>query len=181
MDSGKIRSILLFAIFILATTICANAQSTQTTPPTPASTPSPPPVAKPVPAQIKLGKLTLSGSLRLRFESWDWFETRAAENSYNFGAATLRLSLGQQLEKAEWQVEGAFPVLIGLPDKAIAPAPQGQLGLGANYFAANGRQDGDAFIKQAFIRFKGIGGDKMSSLKPGRFEFSDGSETTPGD
>ncbi len=139
------------------------------------------PSPAPSPAPIKLGSLTLTGSLRLRFESWDWFETGAAENSYNFGAATLRLSLGQQKEKFEWQVEGAFPVLIGLPDNAIAPAPQGQLGLGASYFAANGRQDAGAFIKQAFIRFKGLGGDKMSSLKLGRFEFNDGTETTPGD
>ena len=139
------------------------------------------PSPSPSPTPIKLGGLTFSGSLRLRFENWDWFESSAAENSYNFGAATLRLSLGQQLEKFEWQVEGAFPVLIGLPDNAIAPAPQGQLGLGATYFAANGRQDGGAFIKQAFIRFKGLGGDKASSLKLGRFEFSDGTETTPAD
>lgn len=175
MNSQNIRSILFFAIFSFIATCCAHAQSTQ------APSTAPTPAAKTTPAPIKLGKLTVSGSLRLRFESWEWFETNAAENSYNFGAATLRLSLGQQLEKFEWQVEGAFPVLIGLPDNAIAPAPQGQLGLGANYFAANGRQDGGAFIKQGFIRFKGIGGDKASSLKLGRFEFSDGSETTPGD
>lgn len=179
MNPRKFQSLLLFVIFALFLTLCANAQSTQTA--STAPSPSPTPTAKPSPAPIKLGKLTLSGSLRLRFESWDWFESNTAENSYNFGAATLRLALGQQLEKFEWQVEGAFPVLMGLPDNAVAPAPQGQLGLGANYFAANGRQDASAFIKQAFIRFKGIGGDKMSSLKLGRFEFSDGSETTPAD
>lgn len=181
MNPRKYQSILLLAIFILFLTLCANAQSTQTASTTP--TPSPTPAAKPAPAPapIKLGKVTLSGSLRLRFESWDWFESNTAENNYNFGAATLRVSLSQQLEKFEWQVEAAAPLLIGLPDNAIAPAPQGQLGLGATYFAANGRQDGSIFIKQAFIRFKGIGGDKASSLKLGRFEFSDGSEITPGD
>ena len=68
--------------------------------------------------------MTLSGSLRARFESWDWFETNAAENNYNFGAATLRLALGQQKEAFEWQVEAAAPVLLGLPDNAVAPAPQ---------------------------------------------------------
>ncbi len=177
MISRKIQSLLLFAILFVFVTLCANAQSTQTVSVNPA------PAVKPATASdpIKLGKLTLSGSLRLRFESWDWFETGAAENNYNFGAATLRLSLGQQLEKFEWQVEGAFPLLIGLPDNAIAPAPQGQLGLGASYFAANGRQDASGFIKQAFIRFKGIGGDKASNLKLGRFEFNDGTELTPGD
>lgn len=149
--------------------------------PTPLPTPSPTPSSTPPPAPIKIGGLTMSGSLRLRFESWDWFETGAAENNYNFGATTLRLSLGQQKERFEWLVEGAFPLLVGLPDNAIAPAPQGQLGLGANYYAANGRQDAGAFVKQAFIRFKGLGGDKASSLKLGRFEFNDGTELAPAD
>ncbi len=181
MNSRKIPAILLFVNFIVLVTLGAQAQSTQTAATNPAPTPTP--AAKPAaaPAPIKLGKLTLSGSLRARFESWDWFETSAAENSYNFGAATLRLALGQQLEKFEWQVEGAFPLLLGLPDHAIAPAPQGQLGLGATYFAANGRQDASAFVKQAFIRFKGLAGDKASSLKLGRFEFNDGTEVIPTD
>jgi len=148
-----------------------NPPATVTVSPTPA----------PLPAPIKIGGLTVSGSLRLRFESWDWFETGAAENNYNFGAATLRLAIGQQKEGFEWLLEAAAPVLIGLPDNAIAPAPQGQLGLGGTYFAANGRQDGSVFIKQAFVRFKGIGGDKASSLKLGRFEFNDGTELIPTD
>ncbi len=181
MNPRKFQTLFLVVIFIVFLTFFANAQSVQTASTTPA--PSPTPAVKPAaaPAPIKLGKLTLSGSLRVRFESWDWFESNTAENNYNFGAATLRLSLSQQSEKFEWQVEGAFPVLMGLPDNAIAPAPQGQLGLGAAYFAANGRQDAGAFIKQAFVRFKGIGGDKASGLKLGRFEFNDGTETTPGD
>lgn len=131
----------------------------------------------PTPAPVKIGNVTLSGSLRARFESWDWFESNLADNNYNFGAATLRLSLSQQREKVEWQVEGAFPLLVNLPTNAIAPAPQGQLGLGAAYYAANGRQDASAFLKQAFVRFKG----KANSVKLGRFEFSDGAETTPTD
>lgn len=181
MNPHRIPFIFLFVILNLFVTRCANAQSTQTASVTP--TPSPTPAAKPAPAPtpIKLGKVTLSGSLRLRFESWDWFESSAAENNYNFGAATLRVALSQQLERFEWQLEAAAPVFIGLPNNAIAPAPQGQLGLGAAYYAANGRQDGSIFIKQGFIRFKGLGGDKASSLKLGRFEFSDGLEITPSD
>jgi hypothetical protein len=147
----------------------------------PAAMPSPTPTPKPANTPLKIGGLTLTGSLRARFESWDWFESSAAENNYNYGAATLRLALGQQLEKFDWQVEGAFPVLIGLPDNAVAPAPQGQLGLGGTYFAVNGRQDASAFIKQAFIQFKGLGGDKASRLKLGRFEFNDGTELIPTD
>ncbi len=181
MNPRKIQLVFLFVILILFVTLCANAQSAQTASTVPS--PSPTPAAKPVtsPAPIKLGRVTLSGSLRLRFESWDWFESNTAENNYNFGAATLRVSLSQQLEKFEWQLEAAAPLLIGLPDNAIAPAPQGQLGLGAAYSAANGRQDGSIFIKQGFIRFKGLGGDNASSLKLGRFEFNDGTEIMPSD
>jgi len=117
------------------------------------------------PKPIKIGSLTLSGSLRVRVEDWDWFETSAADGSYTFGASLLRLALGQQKDKFDWQVEGAFPLLVNLPTRAIAPAPQGQLGLGASYFAASGKQDGSAILRQAFVRFKGLGGDKPSSLR----------------
>lgn len=160
---------LLFVFFILIVLpLAIVAQSNPLAPPaTPTTSPAP----------IKIGSITLSGNLRARFESWDWFETTAANNEYNYGAATLRLSLSQQREKVEWQIEGAFPLLLNLPTNAIAPAPQGQLGLGAAYFAANGNRDASAFIKQAFVRFKG----KANSLKLGRFEFSDGAETTPTD
>jgi len=130
---------------------------------------------------IEFGGVTFSGSLRVRVESWDWFETPAADNSYTFGAAQLRLSLSQQKEKLDWQVEGEFPWLINLPKHALAPAPQGQLGFGASYFAANGTQDASAILKQAFVRFKGLAGDKASSLRVGRFEFVDGAEVTPKD
>lgn len=141
------------------------------------------PAAKPPagPAPIRIGSLTLSGSLRLRFESWGWFDTPAAESSYNFGAALLRLSLGQKKDRYEWLVEGAAPLLLGLPNNSIAPAPQGQLGLGAAYYAANGNRDGSVFIKQAYLNLKGIGSDKASSLRIGRLEFNDGTEIMPAD
>jgi hypothetical protein len=129
---------------------------------------------------IKIGGMTIFGSLRLRAESWDWFDPDPAyKDSYTFGAATLRLGLGQQKEKYEWQLEGEFPALMGLPERAVAAAPQGQLGLGASYFAASGRQDATAIFKQGFIRFKGVFGDKAASLKLGRFEFNDGLEVMP--
>ena len=140
----------------------------------PAATPAPP-------KQIKIGEVNFSGSLRVRVEDYDWWETPGFEDNYTFGAAVLRLSLGQQKEKADWLVEGEFPLLVNLPEHAIAPAPAGQLGQGASYFAANGRQDGSAILKQAYVRVKNLFGDKPSSLRLGRFEFIDGSETTPTD
>ncbi|HEV2800682.1 MAG TPA: alginate export family protein [Pyrinomonadaceae bacterium] len=133
------------------------------------------------PRQLKIGGVNFNGSLRLRAESHGWFETPGFDDDYTFGAAVLRLSLGQQRERYDWQLEGAFPVLFNLPEQAVAPAPQGQLGLGASYFAANGRRDASAVVKQAYVRVKGIFGDKASSLRAGRFEFVDGMETTPAD
>ncbi|MDQ3816932.1 MAG: alginate export family protein, partial [Acidobacteriota bacterium] len=137
--------------------------------------------AQQAPKQLKIGSVNFSGSLRLRVENYGWFDTPGFEDKYTFGAAVLRLGAGQQREKLDWQVEGEFPVLINLPDKAIAPAPQGQLGLGANYFAANLHQDGSAILKQAYARFKNLFGDKSNSLRVGRFEFIDGAETNPSD
>lgn len=133
------------------------------------------------PQPHKIGNVNFSGSLRLRAESYGWFETPNYEDNYTFGAAVLRLNIGQQREKFDWQIEGEFPLLVNLPTRAVAPAPQGQLGLGANYFAANGKQDGSAVLKQAFVRAKGLFGDKPLTLRAGRFEFVDGSETTAKD
>ncbi len=185
-NSDKLRRSLLTLVICLTAWVMAkevNAQQTAraiaTPSPTPSATPAPKPA--PVPAPLKIGSVTVSGSLRLRMENWDWFETDKAENAYTFGAATLRLGLSQQKEKYEWMVEAEAPILINTPETSIAPAPQGQLGLGASYFAASGRQDASVFLKQGFVRFKGLFGDKGSSLKLGRFEFNDGTETAPSD
>lgn len=150
------------------------------TPPTPAATPKP--AASPAaPAPIKVGSVTFSGSLRLRAENWNWFETDKADPSYTFGAAQLRFGFSQSKERYEWQLEGEVPVLMNVPTRSIAAAPQGQLGLGATYFAGSGEQNASLIFKQGFVRFKGLFGDKASSLKLGRFEFNDGLEVLPTD
>lgn len=149
--------------------------------PAPSTEPAPKPRAPQTPKQLKIGDVNFSGSLRLRVENYGWFETPGFDDDYTFGAAVLRLSLGQQKERFDWQVEGEFPVLLNLPERAVATAPQGQLGLGGSYFAASGRQDASAVLKQVFVRVKGVFGDKASTLRVGRFEFVDGMETTPAD
>jgi hypothetical protein len=70
-------------------------------------------------------------------------------------------------------------VLLGLPDKAVQPAPQGQLGLGASYYAANDKQQYTAFLfpQQAFRRID----ETRSNFRFGRFEFMDGAEVKPKD
>ena len=127
-----------------------------------------------------VGSVTISGSLRTRVESWDWFGDSPA-GEYTYPASLFRVRLAQPLKTVDWQIELAVPVLLGLPDDAVAPGAQGALGLGANYFAANDNQTDVArlFVKQAVVRFKQIAGVKGQSLRIGRFEFVDGTETVP--
>ena len=145
----------------------------------PCQTPSAPDAAK-SPTPLTIGSINLSGSWRIRSESWDWFEDGDASSTYTFPHSLFRLGIGQSRSKFDWEAEGAVPMLFALPDDAIAPAPQGQLGLGATYFAANnGRQNiARIFLKQGFVRFKD---GESRSLRLGRFEFLDGSEVTPKD
>jgi hypothetical protein len=129
---------------------------------------------------VKLGGVTVSGSLRTRVESWDWFQGNA-NNDYTFPGSILRLSLSETTKQYDWQLEFAVPFLLGLPDNAIASGAQGQLGLGATYFAANNGRTNAAlpFVKQGFVQFKGLGGVEGQSVKVGRTEFIDGTEVTP--
>ncbi|MCX6625809.1 MAG: alginate export family protein [Acidobacteria bacterium] len=95
----------------------------------------------------------------------------------------LSPGLSESKKAFDWQIEFAAPFLLGLPDDAIAAGSQGQLGLGASYFAANHRERnaGMVFAKQGFIRFKDLGGVKGQSLRLGRMEFIDGTEVAPKD
>ncbi len=122
-------------------------------------------------------KLSVSGSIRLRGEFWNWFEPKGPQsNSYNFFGSIARGAVQWKDEAFDVYFEGQNSSLAGLPDDAVAPAPQGSLGLGAVYFAHNRRQnDTNIFLKQAFIVLKRVGLEGLS-LKGGRFEFSEGNE-----
>ncbi len=149
-----------------AASTLSSAQQNQTTPPA-------------GPRVIRVAGWTISGSLRLRFENWDFFKAQTGDSSYGYGASLLRVSVGRQFRSQDWLFEFAQPSLIGLPTTAIAPAPQGQLGFGGTYRAANPDRTVGIFLKQAFVRLKGLGGDQPSTLRLGRFEFGDGLELNP--
>jgi hypothetical protein len=119
----------------------------------------------------------LSGSVRLRAESWSFFEAPGFDDDYTFGAALLRASAAQQVNpNLDWQVELAAPMLLGLPDDAVAPAPRGQVRLGGTYFAANGDTEvASLFPRQAFARYR----NGAHSIRAGRFEFGEGNEVAP--
>jgi hypothetical protein len=126
--------------------------------------------------------VAVSGSLRTRSYTWNWFGDNA-NGDYTYPGSLVRLGLVQSKEPFDWQVEIAAPLVFRLPPTAVMPTPQGQLGLGASYFAANASNTHAAaiFLKQGFIRVKDIGGISGQSLKFGRMEFNDGAEVTPND
>ncbi len=131
------------------------------------------------PTPLEIGGVTFSGNIRERYYAWDWFEPATGQNLYGYSGTLMRFSFSQQKQNYDWNIEFAVPVLLGVPNRAVQPAPQGQLGLGAADYAANDNNQYTAFIfpKQAFVRLKW----DHSSLQFGRFEFTDGSEVKPKD
>ena len=111
---------------------------------------------------------------------WDWFGGGDAGH-YTYPATLLRAGLSESKPSVEWQIEFALPVAFNLPLAAVTPSPQGQLGLGAAYFAVNGSNANTAalFLKQGSLAWKHIGGIAGQSLKIGRIEFNDGAEIAP--
>ncbi len=128
-------------------------------------------------APVEIGGVSVSGSVRTRIESWDWFGSNP-NGTYTYSGSLFRLALRQSRKARDWQFEVALPVLLGLPTQAIGSGPQG---LGANYFTANSDSTTAAmpFVKQAFVGFKDLGGVEGQSLKLGRMEFFDGAEVAP--
>jgi hypothetical protein len=127
------------------------------------------------------GDVTFSGTLRSRVYSWDWFQPSVGENQYEYSGNLLLLNIAQRRPGWSWDAELAVPALLWLPNAATAPAPQGALGLGSNYFSANGNQRfaAMAFPKLLYVQIDGLGGNENSSFQLGRFEFFDGMETVP--
>lgn len=156
------------AISLVALSTTAAASLAQAPAAAPASSASPPIVA--------------NFSVRVRPEVWNWFEAAGDDGAYTYLGVLARAGLSQQLPRWSWRLEAAAPALLGLPDDAVAPAPRGQLGLGAAYYQANGSDDASAvglFLKQAFVRVGRPPAQGGHALRLGRFEFVDGAEVMP--
>ena len=127
---------------------------------------------------LHIGSVNVSGSVMERYEFWDFFNG-AGENNYSFSGSLIQLAFSQKKKTYDWTLDLAVPVLLGLPTRAVQPAPLGQYGLGASYFAANDKNTEAAgiFVKQGFVHLKG----EKSSIQLGRFEFADGMEGKPKD
>jgi hypothetical protein len=133
------------------------------------------------PPDARAWRTDVTFSWRTRAERWDWFDAGdavAADGRYGFVGSLLRLGATGRGPGLAWTLEGAVPVLLGLPEDAIAPAPQGQLGFGATYHAANDRERTvvQAFARQAFVRVGAAPGARGQAMRLGRFEFAEGAE-----
>jgi hypothetical protein len=127
-------------------------------------------------------ELSVAASLRTRWELWNWFEPSGTEdNDYDFLATVARLGVMWKDDAFDVLVEAQNPALIDLPTTAIAPPPQGALGLGAVYYQHNrARNDTSVYLKQGYVMLKKVGIPGVT-LKGGRFEFSEGAEVLPGE
>ncbi len=161
----------------------APAAGDSPSPPNAAATPAPAQSASPSPDVLKIGDVTVSGSLRARLYVWNWFQPAAGENQYEYTGDLLRVGLSERLQIWDWNAEFAVPFMLGLPTGATDAAPQGALGLGSNYYSANHNDQNTAgiFPKQLYIRLRKLGGIEGQSLQVGRFIFLDGNEVTPKD
>ncbi len=132
------------------------------------------------PPKRKIGPFEISINWRTRAEGWNWFQGHAGNSDYPLWDSLLRIGIGQTREKIDWFAEMEQASILGLPNDAVVAAPQGQLGLGGSYYAANLNQVNNAsvFLKQAYVDFKHLG---PARLKLGRFEFFDGTEVKPKD
>ncbi|MCU0229668.1 MAG: alginate export family protein, partial [Bryobacterales bacterium] len=136
--------------------------------------------AKPATEAAKPTPVEIHGSMRTRLEMWDWFGA-GEESRYAFSGNILKLNFRQTNKHVGWMVELAAPTLLGLPEDAQQPGARGQLGLGAAYFAANGRRRnvGLLFVKQANLHLHHLGKSQRHAIRLGRFDFIDGTEMMP--
>lgn len=132
------------------------------------------------PAQQSASSLNVTVFDRTRIDTWQWFAAPPTNNSYGYIESLVRVGLAQHLHRWDWRLEMAQPSILDTPDDAVSTnAAAGQLGLGASYYAANGKNayPAAAFLKQGFVRFDG----EETQARLGRFEFVEGQETHPKD
>ena len=87
------------------------------------------------PDAIKAGDVDFTATLRSREYVWDWFQpTGRYQNQYAYSGNLLRLNFAEKRGALDLDAEIAVPFCSVCPNDATAPAPQGALGLGSNYF-----------------------------------------------
>ena len=145
-----------FAVFAAATAIAQSPVSE----PTSSSTP-----------------VTVTASVRERTNATEWFAATEPAEQYGHQDSLLRLGIGQRVRHFDYQLELGQSSELALPSDAVsAVAAQGQLGLGATYYASNNNNQDPvaASLRQGFLRYHF--NDDKDAVRLGRFEFFDGQE-----
>ncbi len=126
-----------------------------------AATPTP----APLPPLARFGSVVFNANLRTRLEVWDWFTPASGDDRYAYSGNILRFGWSQSKDRWDWNAEFALPLVLGLPANPWQPAPQGALGLGANYLLSNGRSRNAAMVfpKQLYVRITRFGASQRTS------------------
>jgi hypothetical protein len=134
-------------------------------------------LAQTAPAKPSTSPVTFTVMDRTHIETWQFFAVPTYTNTYGYVESLLRLSVAERLKHFDWQLELSQPSVLDAPNDSISTvSAQGQLGLGASYYAANNKNANSAaaFLKQGFIRQDGA----KEKVRLGRFEFVEGQEMT---
>ena len=124
------------------------------------------------------GSFEATGEVATRYTYWNWFEpyNSTAENSYDYIFTRTRLGLSLNLSHIRFYVQAQDVHKWGLPDDAIAAAPQGPLGCGAIYYLHGGEKNyHSSIIRQAYIDVPKLFLNGLST-RIGRFDYVDGLE-----
>ncbi len=175
------RSLAILPLALALAAQLAAQQSSATPPAATASKPAAKPAVKayilaPTPAPThKMGPLEININWRERTEDWHWFQGTTGTSDYTFWDSLLRIGLGQTGQHVDWYIDGEQPSILGLPNTAVVAAPQGQLGLGGSYYAANNNHTdvANGFLKYAYVN---IHPSNQFAARIGRFEYFDGLE-----
>ena len=86
--------------------------------------------APPTSEKHKIGRFDISINWRTRTEGWEWFQGNPGNSEYPFFDSLLRVGIGQTRDRFDWFIEGEQASILGLPNDAVVPPPQGQLEIG---------------------------------------------------
>ena len=126
------------------------------------------------------GEFTAEGEIATRYEYWNWFTPSGSipDNDYDYIFTRTRLGLGLNLPRAQAYLQVQDTHMWGLPEDAMAAAPQGPLGIGAIYYLHRGDENSHStIIRQAYIDISKIFLEGLST-RLGRFDYVDGLEVT---
>ena len=95
---------------------------------------------------------TVTAVIRERTNATQWFSATPEDEVYGHQDSLLRLSLTQRVHNFDYMLDLGQSAELALPTDAVSPvAAQGQLGLGASYYAANNNNAYPAEIGRAHV------------------------------